>query len=91
MAHPLIMWMKMCQRQWCALSLQPVEDRLTLVHRVDRLTGQLLYERKAYFRTVAPDQEVVTNLSSVTSGELPSIKVDIIIIAGLPQSPSNLW
>lgn len=76
MAHPLIMSMKMCPRQWCALSLQPVEDRLTLVHQIDRLTGHLLYERKAYFRVVsqlspqAPDQAVCTNLSSVICGEL---------------------
>lgn len=74
MAHPLIMPMKMCHAQWCALCLQPVEDRLTLVHRIDCLTGQLLYY---YFRAMASpqafEQAVVVNLSSVISGELQSV------------------
>lgn len=75
MAHPLIMAMKMCQTQWCALCLQPEKDRVTLVHQIDHLTGQLLYEREAYFSAMAHsspwawEQAVVVNLSSVISGE----------------------
>lgn len=40
----VLMLMKMCQTQWCALFLQDVEGRHSLVH----LTGQLVNERKAY-------------------------------------------
>lgn len=40
----VLMLMKMCQTQWCALFLQDVEGRHSLVH----LTGQLVNEMKAY-------------------------------------------
>lgn len=55
--------------------------------------------RKAYSWAMAQaspqawEQAVVVNLSSVMFGEVPSIKMDIIIIvpAGLPHPSSNLW